>query len=314
MGNEMGKRILLANPRGFCAGVERAIRIVELALERHGAPVWALHEIVHNKRVVEGLEAKGAIFARSLEEIPEGAVAIFSAHGVSKATREAARERGLRVIDATCPLVSKVHAQASKARAQGREVVLVGHKGHQEVLGTLGQAEGILLAENEEQARSLPIQEGAKVSFVTQTTLSTSEAGKVVAALRERFPDLEGPRRDDICYATQNRQDAIRELARRSGAVIVAGSPQSSNSNRLVEVAREEGARAMLAEGGADVDASWLEGAETVGVSAGASAPEEAVLEILERLRELGYGEPEDLEGASEEGIEFALPKELREG
>lgn len=304
------KRILLANPRGFCAGVERAIAIVERALERFGAPVYVRHEIVHNAHVVEGLRRKGAVFVGEVDEIPEGAVAIFSAHGVPKAARRAAEERGLRVFDATCPLVTKVHLEAIRLKERGYEVALIGHKGHPEVEGTLGQAKGILLAGTPEEARALSVPEGARVAFVTQTTLSVDDAAKVAGALRERFPGIEGPKKDDICYATQNRQDAVKALARESGAVIVVGSPNSSNSNRLREVAEAAGARAALVDGPGEVDERWLEGVEVVGVSAGASAPESVVREVIGRLRDLGYGEPEELEGI-EERVEFPLPKGL---
>ena len=315
-------KILLANPRGFCAGVERAIAIVERALEKFGAPIYVRHEVVHNRFVVDNLKAKGAIFVDELDQIPAGATVIFSAHGVPKAVREEAERRGFLVFDATCPLVTKVHLEVERHRKQGREVVMIGHKGHPEVEGTMGQtgpdASGMHLVENvadvaalkvgvSESARSAPL---SPLAYVTQTTLSVDDAAAIVAALKARFPDIVGPKKDDICYATQNRQDAVKELASRSDLVIVVGSQNSSNSNRLREVAANLGITSYLVDGAGQIDPAWLAGKVGVGVTAGASAPEVLVEEVVERLKTLGAGPVQLLVGV-EEGVKFPLPKEL---
>ncbi|MFN7552694.1 MAG: 4-hydroxy-3-methylbut-2-enyl diphosphate reductase [Pseudomonadota bacterium] len=309
-------QVLLANPRGFCAGVDRAIEIVERALEAFGAPIHVRHEIVHNRFVVESLRAKGAVFVDELAEVPAGATVVFSAHGVSQAVRAEARERSLRIFDATCPLVTKVHIEVARHAKQGRDVVLIGHAGHPEVEGTMGQwdpkAPGrIHLVESPDDVATLEPTDPAKLAFSTQTTLSVDEARDVIAALRARFPLIEGPRHDDICYATQNRQDAVRELAARCDAVLVIGSPNSSNSNRLRELAERQGVRSYLIDGPQDIRREWVEGKGAVGVTAGASAPETLVQAVVERLREWGAAEVRDLEGQPEDVV-FALPKELR--
>ena len=303
--------VLLANPRGFCAGVERAIAIVERALEQYGAPIYVRHEVVHNKFVVDSLRAKGAIFIDDLELVPEGATLIFSAHGVPQAVRHDASSRGLRVFDATCPLVTKVHVEVAKMREAGREIVMIGHKGHPEVEGTMGQAEGgMYLVETTDDVLALRVSDPGKLAYVTQTTLSVDDAEVIVKALRSRFPDIVGPKRDDICYATQNRQDAVKFMAPRSDLVLVVGSPNSSNSNRLREVAEQFGVPAYLIDNASQIDPAWLAGRKRVGVTAGASAPEVLVDEVVARLRELGAGSVRTLDGTPE-NVNFPLPREL---
>jgi 4-hydroxy-3-methylbut-2-enyl diphosphate reductase len=307
--------VLLANPRGFCAGVDRAIDIVERALELFGAPIYVRHEVVHNRFVVDNLKARGAIFVEKLSEVPDGATLIFSAHGVSQAVREEAKARGFRVFDATCPLVTKVHMEVARHCRAGRDVVLIGHAGHPEVEGTLGQwrAGGgtIHLVETIADVARLEVARPDALAYTTQTTLSVDETREIIAALRERFPAIEGPRHDDICYATQNRQDAVRRLAKRCDRVLVVGSPNSSNSNRLRELAEREGTPARLIDGASDIDAQWIAGARCVGVTAGASAPEGLVQEVIARLRSLGAQAVRELDGVREDVV-FALPKELR--
>lgn len=308
-------KVILAEPRGFCAGVDRAIEIVERALAIYGAPVYVRHEIVHNRHVVEDLRAKGAVFVDEVDEAPDGALLIFSAHGVSEAVRRRARERGLKVIDATCPLVTKVHLELLRHVREGRQVVLVGHAGHPEVEGTMGQApEGVvLLVERPEDVDALAVRDPERLAYVTQTTLSVEDAAEVVAALKRRFPSIVGPRKDDICYATTNRQRAVSELARCCDVVLVIGSANSSNSNRLREVAERRGCPAWLIDGPADIDPAWLDGAAAVGVTAGASAPEVLVRGVVDRLRELG-AESVDTLRVSEERVTFALPEALKAG
>ena len=303
--------ILLAQPRGFCAGVDRAIEIVERALERHGAPIYVRHEIVHNTHVVAQLRAKGAIFVEELDEVPPGATLVFSAHGVSRAVREAARQRGLNVFDATCPLVTKVHVEVAKMRAQGREIVMIGHAGHPEVEGTMGQADsGIYLVGTPEDVDRLEVRDPAHLAYVTQTTLSVDDAAQVVQALKRRFPAIAEPKKADICYATQNRQDAVKALAGQVDIVIVVGSRNSSNSNRLREVAERFGVSAYLVEDATGVDPEWLTGQARVGLTAGASAPELLVRDVIERLRQIGAREVRSLQGVIEEVV-FPLPKGL---
>ncbi len=303
--------VLLANPRGFCAGVDRAIEIVERALALHGAPIYVRHEVVHNRFVVDDLRAKGAVFVEELAEVPEGATVVFSAHGVSRAVREEADRRGLKVFDATCPLVTKVHVEVSRMRDQGREVVMIGHRGHPEVEGTMGQArDGLYLVETPEDVARLAPANPENLAFVTQTTLSVDDAARVVAALKARFPGIMGPRKDDICYATQNRQDAVKLLAGRCDLVIVVGSPNSSNSNRLREVAEIAGAEARMVDRAEELRPEWLAGKRVVGVTAGASAPEVLVQEVISRLQFLGAGSVEELRGI-EENVVFPLPKPL---
>ncbi|MDE3009875.1 MAG: 4-hydroxy-3-methylbut-2-enyl diphosphate reductase [Pseudomonadota bacterium] len=304
-------QVELANPRGFCAGVDRAIEIVERALQLHGAPIYVRHEVVHNRYVVENLRDKGAVFVDALAEVPAGATVIFSAHGVSQAVRAEARERGLQVFDATCPLVTKVHTEVVRMRGQGREIVMIGHAGHPEVEGTMGQSEGgVYLVETEQDVASLQVRHPGSLAFVTQTTLSMDDASRIVAALRTRFPAISGPRTDDICYATQNRQDAVKALARHNDVVLVLGSRTSSNSNRLREVAEQSGARAYLLDRATDLDPVWLDGATRVGVTAGASAPEILVQDVVDRLRALGAFEVHELDGTPE-NVTFPLPKGL---
>ncbi len=304
-------QVILANPRGFCAGVERAIAIVERALEKFGAPIYVRHEVVHNKFVCDDLRAKGAVFVEELDEVPTGATVIFSAHGVSKAVREEADRRGLKVFDATCPLVTKVHVEVAKMRAQGREVIMIGHKGHPEVEGTMGQGgEGMYLVETVADVARLEVKNPARLAYVTQTTLSVDDALQVVAALRERFPEIAGPKKDDICYATQNRQDAVKALSRDADLVIVVGSPNSSNSRRLREVARQQGREAHLVDGPQDIDGNWLRGKRAIGLTAGASAPETLVDGVVERLRALGAQQIADLDGKTET-VSFPMPREL---
>ena len=304
--------IILANPRGFCAGVERAIAIVERALEQFGAPIYVRHEVVHNKFVVEGLRARGAIFIEALSDVPEGATLIFSAHGVPKAVREEAAARGLRIFDATCPLVTKVHVEVSRMRAEQREIIMIGHKGHPEVEGTMGQSpDGMLLVETVDDVATLVVRDPSRLAYVTQTTLSVDDAAVIVAALRARFPEIVGPKKDDICYATQNRQDAVRELAHNCDLVLVVGSVTSSNSNRLREVAELLGRKAYLIDRAENIDPAWLAGSPSIGVTAGASAPEVLVEEVIERLHALGAGKVQNLEGVIED-VKFPLPSGLR--
>ena len=303
--------VLLANPRGFCAGVERAIGIVERSLELYGAPIYVRHEVVHNKFVVEDLRRKGAVFVEELAEVPAGSTVIFSAHGVSKAVREEADARGLKVYDATCPLVTKVHVEVGKMRDSGREIIMIGHKGHPEVEGTMGQAAGGMhLVETVADVASLSVRDPASLAYVTQTTLSVDDAAHIVAALRQRFPQIIGPKKDDICYATQNRQDAIKFMAPQSDVVIVVGSPNSSNSNRLREVAQNMGVKAHMVDNAGELRVEWLVGAKRIGVSAGASAPEVLVKEVIDKLRELGAKRVVQLDGISE-NVTFPLPKGL---
>jgi 4-hydroxy-3-methylbut-2-enyl diphosphate reductase len=306
--------ILLANPRGFCAGVDRAIAIVELALERFGPPVYVRHEIVHNQHVVEGLRRKGAIFVEEPAQVPEGALLVFSAHGVSPQVRAASEARQLRVIDATCPLVTKVHVEARRMAAEGFEIVLIGHEGHVEVEGTMGQApENMRLVQSAADVEGLRVESDSRLACVTQTTLSVDDTREIMEALRERFPDVVLPRKDDICYATQNRQNAVKEITREAEVVIVVGAPESSNSNRLVELARKRGARAYLVQQAHEIETSWIAGARCVGVTAGASAPEELVQAVVERLRELAV-DGVTLRSMPEvdEGVVFQLPASLR--
>jgi 4-hydroxy-3-methylbut-2-enyl diphosphate reductase len=306
-----GVEVLLANPRGFCAGVERAIEIVERALAQVGAPIYVRHEIVHNRTVVDDLRAKGAVFVEALDEVPAGATVIFSAHGVSKAVRAEAEQRGLKVFDATCPLVTKVHVEVARMLREGCEVVMIGHRGHPEAEGTMGQAgERMHLVETVEDVAGLPLAPDVRVAYVTQTTLSVDDAQAVVAALQRRYPQIRGPKRADICYATQNRQDAVKLMAPRCDVVIVVGAPNSSNSNRLREVAEHIGAAAYLVERARDVRAEWLAGKSRVGVTAGASAPEVLVQEVIARLRELGASGVQQLDGIAERVV-FTLPREL---
>ncbi len=308
--------IRMANPRGFCAGVDRAIEIVGRALDVFGAPIYVRHEVVHNRFVVDNLRERGAIFVDELHEIPDDVIVIFSAHGVSRAVREEAEQRGLKIFDATCPLVTKVHMEVVKYSREGRECILIGHKGHPEVEGTMGQydvTEGgaIYLVEDVEQASQLEVKDAKHLSFVTQTTLSMDDTAAVIDALRSRFPAIEGPRKDDICYATQNRQDAVKTLAEQSDLVLVVGSPNSSNSNRLRELAERRGCVAHLIDQASDISVEWLKGITRVGITAGASAPEVLVQDVVARLCELGASAPEELSGRPE-NITFSLPRELR--
>ena len=303
--------VLLANPRGFCAGVERAIAIVERALAIHGAPIYVRHEIVHNKFVVEDLRAKGAIFVDELEEVPPGSTVIFSAHGVAKTVRGEAESRGLQVFDATCPLVTKVHVEVSKMLKAGCEIVMIGHRGHPEAEGTMGQAdEGMHLVETLEDVAKLQIRNPQQVAYVTQTTLSVDDAATIVAALKARYPAIIGPKKDDICYATQNRQDAVKFMAPKSDVVIVVGSPNSSNSNRLREVAQNMGIPAYMVDHEDQIDPQWVAGKRRLGVTAGASAPQVLVDRVIDRLRKLGVQRVSQLEGV-EENVSFPLPKGL---
>ena len=303
--------VLLANPRGFCAGVDRAIAIVEQALARFGAPIYVRHEVVHNRYVVDDLRRKGAIFVESHDEIPDGATVVFSAHGVSRAVRSAAAARGLRVFDATCPLVTKVHVEIAKMHAQGREIVMIGHAGHPEVEGTMGQCDdGVHLVESPADVARLVVRDPARLAYVTQTTLSVDDAASVVAALRARFPAIVGPKKDDICYATQNRQDAVKVMSGEVDAVIVVGSRNSSNSNRLREVAAHRGVPAYMIDSADDLRPEWLEGRARIGVTAGASAPELLVREVVARLRALGAQSVDERSGVVERVV-FPLPKGL---
>lgn len=309
-------QIKLANPRGFCAGVDRAIDIVNRALDVFGAPIYVRHEVVHNKFVVDNLRDRGAVFVDELDEVPDDVIVIFSAHGVSQAVRNEAKARGLRVFDATCPLVTKVHMEVVRFSQLGHECVLIGHQGHPEVIGTMGQYDDsqggkIYLVEDEKQAGELVVQNPQALSYVTQTTLSMDDTAKVIDALRQRFPDIKGPRKDDICYATQNRQDAVKQLASDCDLLLVVGSPNSSNSNRLSELAQRMGTESYLIDNAGDIQAPWLEGKRAIGVTAGASAPEVLVQQVISRLQELGAQAPEEMQGR-EENITFSLPKELR--
>ena len=308
--------ILLANPRGFCAGVDRAIDIVNRALEVFGRPVYVRHEVVHNRNVVDDLRMRGAVFVDELCEVPDDAVVIFSAHGVSRAVQEDAQNRGLQVFDATCPLVTKVHVEVAAFSAAGKECVLIGHDGHPEVEGTMGRYDtshggDIYLIEDESQVASLRVQDPTSLAYVTQTTLSVDDTAKIIDALRERFPHIQGPRKDDICYATQNRQDAVKNLADKVDLVLVVGSVNSSNSNRLRELAERCGTDAHLIDDASMIEKSWFTNAASVGVTAGASAPETLVKEVIEFLRAQGDVAVRDLEGR-EENITFSLPKDLR--
>jgi len=308
--------VLLANPRGFCAGVDRAIDIVNRALEVFGRPVYVRHEVVHNRFVVEDLRSRGAVFVEELDEVPDEAIVIFSAHGVSKAVQDEAKRRSLQVFDATCPLVTKVHLEVTAFSKGGRECILIGHEGHPEVEGTMGQystSQGgqIYLVEDEQQAAELQVRDPDNLAYVTQTTLSVDDTARVIDVLRTRFPNIEGPRKDDICYATQNRQDAVKQLAERSEVVLVVGSPNSSNSNRLRELAERCGARAFLVDDASMVDPQWIAGVASVGVTAGASAPESLVQGVITALKEAGAQDVTSLDGRPE-NITFSLPKELR--
>jgi 4-hydroxy-3-methylbut-2-enyl diphosphate reductase len=307
-------RVLLANPRGFCAGVDRAIEIVDLALERYGPPVYVRHEIVHNRHVVEELRAKGAVFVDDPSQVPSGALLVFSAHGVSPAVRAAAQARDLRVIDATCPLVTKVHVEAARMAREGMDIVLVGHKGHVEVEGTMGHApERMHLVQSVADVAALEVRDPERLGCVTQTTLSVDDTREILEALRSRFPSIRLPRKDDICYATQNRQNAVKELTGRADVVIVVGAPESSNSSRLVELAGKRGARAHLVQTAAEIDPAWLEDANCVGVTAGASAPEVLVEEVVARLEQLAGGRVElSALPPVDEGVTFQLPAQLR--
>ncbi|RME32879.1 MAG: 4-hydroxy-3-methylbut-2-enyl diphosphate reductase [Gammaproteobacteria bacterium] len=310
------REIQLANPRGFCAGVHRAIGIVERALELFGSPVYVRHEVVHNKFVVDGLRQKGAVFVEELDEVPDGAVVIFSAHGVAKAVREEAARRELKVYDAICPLVTKVHMEVDRYQEEGRECILIGHAGHPEVEGTLGQYKredgvgGMYLVESVEDVERLEVKDPEHLAYVTQTTLSMDDTAQVIDALRRRFPKIHGPKKEDICYATQNRQDAVKRLAQTCDLVLVVGSRNSSNSNRLQEIARKHGIPAYLIDGPDEIDPAWLEGRKRIGVTAGASAPEVLVRQVIDRLRALDGFEVRELDGIPEKVV-FSLPREL---
>jgi 4-hydroxy-3-methylbut-2-en-1-yl diphosphate reductase len=303
--------ILLAQPRGFCAGVDRAIEIVERAIKLFGAPIYVRHEIVHNAYVVDDLRKKGAVFVEVLDEVPPGSTVIFSAHGVSKAVREEAEARGLHVYDATCPLVTKVHIEVAKMRQEGLDIVMIGHRGHPEVEGTMGQCrEGMYLVESIEDVNALEIADPGRIAFVTQTTLSVDDASDIIAALKARFPGIREPKKQDICYATQNRQDAVKFMAPQCDVVIVVGSPNSSNSNRLREVAEKRGVPAYMVDSPDQIDPAWVEGKRHIGVTAGASAPEVLAQAVIGRLRELGVRNVRALRGI-EENIAFPLPRGL---
>jgi 4-hydroxy-3-methylbut-2-enyl diphosphate reductase len=303
--------VLLANPRGFCAGVERAIEIVERAIKLHGAPIYVRHEIVHNKSVVDDLRTKGAVFVEELDEVPRGGTVIFSAHGVSKEIRREAEARGLQVFDATCPLVTKVHVEVAKKLRDGYAIIMIGHRGHPEAEGTMGQAaSGMHLVETVDDVAKIDVPPGQKLAYVTQTTLSVDDAARIVAALKQRFPEIRGPKKDDICYATQNRQDAVKFMAPMCDVVIVVGSPNSSNSNRLREVAQNMGVDAYMVDNAAELKPEWIKGKARVGITAGASAPTVLVNELIERLRELGAQSVRPLKGAAE-NVVFTLPREL---
>lgn len=307
--------ILLANPRGFCAGVDRAISIVELALEIHGSPIYVRHEVVHNRFVVDGLKQKGAIFVEELDEVPDDSIVIFSAHGVSQAVRQEAKRRNLKVFDATCPLVTKVHMQVARASRKGTKAILIGHEGHPEVEGTMGQYDnsegGIFLVESVEDIAKLPVSQSDELTFMTQTTLSIDDTSDVIEALKSKYPAIQGPRKNDICYATTNRQQAVRELAKQSQLVLVVGSKNSSNSNRLAELASRMGVPSRLIDGPQDIDPAWLNGVQTIGITAGASAPEVLVQSVVKHLQTLGVQSVSELEGCEENTV-FEVPKELR--
>jgi 4-hydroxy-3-methylbut-2-en-1-yl diphosphate reductase len=306
--------VLLANPRGFCAGVDRAIEIVERALQLHGAPIYVRHEVVHNKFVVDSLKAKGAVFIEDIGEVPTGSILIFSAHGVPQSVRREAEARNLTVFDATCPLVTKVHVEVTRMHDQGKEIIMIGHAGHPEVEGTMGQSSGgMYLVESPDDVQHLRVQDENNLAFVTQTTLSVDDASTIIEALRRRFPNIVGPRKDDICYATQNRQDAVKLLAKQCDMVIVVGSPNSSNSNRLREVARNMDVAAYLVDSAGDLKPEWLEGKQCVGITAGASAPEVLVQEVIARLNQLGEVDVRELEGINE-NVVFPLPRALAPG
>jgi 4-hydroxy-3-methylbut-2-en-1-yl diphosphate reductase len=311
MQTEVTPNIVLANPRGFCAGVDRAIIIVEQALEKFGAPIYVRNEVVHNKFVVGQLRDKGAIFVDELEKIPAGSIVIFSAHGVSKAVRAEAESRGLTAFDATCPLVTKVHIEVAKMRKDGLEIIMIGHKGHPEVEGTMGQSEaGMHLVETPEDVAALQVADADKLAYVTQTTLSVDDATQVINALKARFPNIKAPKSDDICYATQNRQDAVKIMAKDCDLVIIVGSPNSSNSNRLREVAKNQGVEAYMVDNASHLQAEWLLGKRKVGISAGASAPEVLVKEVITALQNMGAANVEELQGVVE-NVVFQLPKNL---
>ena len=308
--------IKMANPRGFCAGVDRAIAIVDRALDVFGAPIYVRHEVVHNKFVVNGLRERGAVFVDELDEIPDDSTVIFSAHGVSQAVRSEASRRGLKVFDATCPLVTKVHIEVARYSQEGRECVLIGHRGHPEVEGTMGQYDdsnggAIYLVEDEDQVAQLTVREPGRLTYVTQTTLSMDDTARVIDALRDRFPEIEGPRKDDICYATQNRQDAVKSLAADCDLLLVVGSPNSSNSNRLRELAERMGTETYLIDSADDIEPAWLDGKRQLGITAGASAPEILVQQVVEGLRSFGAGQPVEVEGIPE-NVTFSMPRELR--
>jgi len=304
--------ILLANPRGFCAGVDRAIIIVEQALEKFGSPIYVRHEVVHNKFVVDELKRKGAIFIEDLDEVPAGNTVIFSAHGVSKDIRIEAESRGLRVFDATCPLVTKVHIEVARMRAAGKEIVMIGHKGHPEVEGTMGQSEGgMFLVESPDDVATLVVSDPSRLAYVTQTTLSIDDAAAIVAALKTKFPEISPPKSDSICYATQNRQDAVKIMAKDCDLVIVVGSPNSSNSNRLREVAQNQGVESYMVDNASYLDPAWVVGKQRIGVSAGASAPEVLVKEVIAKLQYLSGAEVSELQGVIE-NVVFQLPKNLK--
>lgn len=311
-------KVLLANPRGFCAGVDRAIEIVERALNMHGAPIYVRHEVVHNRFVVEDLEKKGAVFVENLEEVPQESILIFSAHGVSHAVRREAAARKLKIFDATCPLVTKVHVEVAKMRKEGKEIIMIGHQGHPEVEGTMGQVEGndkgMYLVETEDDVASLQVRDEKNLTYVTQTTLSVDDAARVIDALKKRFPAITGPKKDDICYATQNRQDAVKKMVRNCDLVIVVGSPNSSNSNRLCEVARNANVEAYMVDRAEQLQESWFVGKKCIGITAGASAPEILVQQVLGRLKQIGSNQTgqevsvEELSGVVE-SVVFPLPK-----
>ncbi len=311
-------KVILANPRGFCAGVDRAIEIVDRALEIFGAPIYVRHEVVHNRYVVNDLRHKGAVFVDELRDVPNDGTVIFSAHGVSQAVRSEAQRRGLKVFDATCPLVTKVHLEVVRFSQQGRECILIGHAGHPEVEGTMGQYDDtagghMYLVESLEDVGRMEVRNPDKLSYVTQTTLSVDDTSRIIGALSRRFPAITGPRKDDICYATQNRQDAVRELAKKADVVLVVGSPNSSNSNRLRELAEQQGIQAYLLDGPEQIRQSWLDGKDTIGVTAGASAPEVLVQQVIDKLISWGAASVNEQAGR-EELITFALPRELRAG
>lgn len=305
-------RVYLANPRGFCAGVDRAIEIVQRAIQMYGPPIYVRHEVVHNRFVVENLRAQGAVFVDELSEVPQGATVIFSAHGVSQAVREEATARGLKIYDATCPLVTKVHTEVARHRRAGTECVLIGHAGHPEVEGTMGQADdGIYLVESVQDIDKLRVRDPDNLAYVTQTTLSVDDTVRIVAALRARFPAIKSPKKDDICYATQNRQDAVKRLAQQCDVLLVVGSPNSSNSTRLREVAEAQGIAAYMIDGPDDIQAEWIRGNERIGLTAGASAPERLVQQVVDRLRSLGASSVEESTG-DPENVFFPIPRGLR--